>query len=99
MRPSARPAATARGALALAARVALATALIPATLQSQQPAAWDVTQPRGATREIDFTTTEGTWMSVDASPDGQWLVFDLLGHIYRMPVGGGEAVALTQNSG
>ena len=38
-------------------------------------------------------------MSVDVSPDGQWLVFDLLGHVYRMPVGGGEATALTQNSG
>lgn len=60
---------------------------------------WDVTQPRGATREIAFTTTEGTWMSVDIAPDGQWLVFDLLGHIYRVPATGGDAVALTQESG
>ncbi|MFN8582003.1 MAG: amidohydrolase family protein [Gemmatimonadaceae bacterium] len=67
---------------------------------AQSPSAtWDVTQPRGRTREISFTTTEGTWMSVDVSPDGTWLVFDLLGHIYRMPVTGGEATALTQNSG
>ena len=44
--------------------------------------------PRGKTREIDFTTTEGTWMSVDLSPDATWIVFDLLGHIYRMPVAG-----------
>jgi Tol biopolymer transport system component len=60
---------------------------------------WDVTQARGATRDIDFTTSEGTWMSADLSPDGSWIVFDLLGHIYRMPSSGGEATALTQNSG
>jgi len=60
---------------------------------------WDVTQPRGLTREIDFTTSEGTFMSVDLSPDGRWIVFDLLAHIYRMPVEGGEAQCLTQDSG
>ena len=62
-------------------------------------ASWDVTQPRGKTRDIDFTTTEGTWMSADLSPDRTWIAFDLLGHVYRMPAAGGEATALTQNSG
>ncbi|HJU65304.1 MAG TPA: hypothetical protein VJ596_06475 [Gemmatimonadaceae bacterium] len=75
----------------------------PATGDAQQgsaaAASWDVTQARGRTREIDFSTTEGTWMSVDLSPDGTWIAFDLLGHIYRIPVAGGEARALTQNSG
>jgi hypothetical protein len=61
--------------------------------------AWDVTKPRGTTREIDFTSSEGTWMSADVSPDGSWIAFDLLGHIYRMPATGGEATVLTQNSG
>jgi Tol biopolymer transport system component len=60
---------------------------------------WDVTLARGKTREIDFTTSEGTWMSPDLSPDGRWIAFDLLGHIYRMPSAGGEAQPLTQNSG
>jgi Tol biopolymer transport system component len=60
---------------------------------------WDVTLARGKTREIDFTTSEGTWMSPDLSPDGRWIVFDLLGHIYRMPSTGGDAQPLTQNSG
>lgn len=60
---------------------------------------WDVTVPRGQTREIDFTVTEGTGMSVDISPDGRWLLFDLLSHVYRVPVGGGEAECLTQKSG
>lgn len=60
---------------------------------------WDVSLPRGEVREIDFTTREGTWMSVDLSPDGKWIVFDLLGHIYRLPAAGGEAECLTQASG
>ncbi|MBC7897845.1 MAG: PD40 domain-containing protein, partial [Cytophagaceae bacterium] len=82
-----------------------AALLVVATVADAQapaptpPSTWDVTQPRGRTREISFTTSEGTWMSVDVSPDGQWLVFDLLGHVYRMPVAGGNATPLTQNSG
>jgi len=48
---------------------------------------------------VDFTTDEGTWMSVDVSPDGRWILFDLLAHIYRVHITGGDAVALTQNSG
>ncbi len=60
---------------------------------------WDVTKPRGQTRDIDFTTSEGTWMSVDLSPDGKWVVFDLLAHVYRVPAEGGTAECLTQDSG
>ena len=60
---------------------------------------WDVTKARGTTRDIDFSTSEGTWMSVDLSPDGRWIVFDLLAHIYRVPAEGGEAQCLTQSSG
>lgn len=44
-----------------------------------------------AERTIDFTTDEGTWMSIDVSPDGQTIVFDLLGDLYTLPIGGGEA--------
>jgi Tol biopolymer transport system component/imidazolonepropionase-like amidohydrolase len=55
--------------------------------------------PGGAARTIEFTTDEGTGMSVDVAPDGSWIAFDLLGHVYRVPIAGGEAVALTQNSG
>ena len=60
---------------------------------------WDVTLARGKTRDIDFTTNVGTWTSVDLSPDGSWIAFDLLGHVYRMPATGGQTTALTQNSG
>ena len=47
--------------------------------------------PLKAERKIKFTTDEGTWMSLDVSPDGQTIVFDLLGDIYTMPAAGGDA--------
>ncbi|MBO0797182.1 MAG: PD40 domain-containing protein, partial [Blastocatellia bacterium] len=51
--------------------------------------------PLEPARSVEFTTDEGTWMSLDVSPDGQSLVFDLLGHLYLLPIGGGEAKAIT----
>lgn len=47
-------------------------------------------------RTLSFTTSVGHWMSVDVSPDGRTLVFDLLGDIYTLPVAGGKAVPLTR---
>lgn len=38
-----------------------------------------------------FTTDEGTWMNLDVSPDGQSIVFDLLGDIYTIGISGGKA--------
>ncbi len=67
--------------------------------REQQGREWDVPHARGRTRDIDFTTSEGTWMSVDVSSDGRWIVFDLLGHIYRIPSAGGDAECLTQTTG
>jgi Tol biopolymer transport system component/imidazolonepropionase-like amidohydrolase len=40
---------------------------------------------------IEFTTDEVTWMQVDVSPDGQTILFDLLGDLYTMPIAGGQA--------
>ena len=77
----------------------MAPAQRPAGTDTTTRAPWDVTLARGQTRDIDFTTSDGTWMSVDLSADGSWLVFDLLGHIYRMPASGGQATVLTQSSG
>ena len=45
-------------------------------------------------RKISFTTDEGTWMTLDVSPDGKQIVFDILGDLYLLPIGGGEAKAL-----
>ncbi len=46
------------------------------------------------TEMISFETDEGTWINLDVSPDGRWIVFDLLGNIYRIPFEGGEAELL-----
>lgn len=45
---------------------------------------------------LEFETDEATWLSLDVAPDGQWLVFELLGDLYRLPIAGGDAVRLTQ---
>src|SRR5579883_2236159 len=42
-------------------------------------------------RKIEFTTDEGTWLSLDVSPDGKTIAFELLGDIYTLPIEGGEA--------
>lgn len=50
--------------------------------------------PLKPARTVKFTTNEGTWMSLDVSPDGKTIVFDLLGDIYTMPVDGGTATKI-----
>ncbi|MEO6444621.1 MAG: amidohydrolase family protein [Gemmatimonadaceae bacterium] len=51
------------------------------------------------TRPLRFTTDEGTWMSLDVSPDGGTIVFDLLGDLYTIPIAGGAATRITSGSG
>ncbi|HEX6308696.1 MAG TPA: amidohydrolase family protein [Longimicrobiales bacterium] len=51
--------------------------------------------PLEASRKAEFTATSGTWISLDVSPDGQTIVFDLLGDIYTMPIAGGRARRVT----
>ena len=52
---------------------------------------WDVNNTATPGTEANFTTTEGTWMNLDVSPDGKEIAFDLLGDIYTMSITGGEA--------
>ena len=51
--------------------------------------------PLTPTKKIQFTTNEATWMNVDISPDGDTLVFDLLGDLYLLPATGGTAERIT----
>jgi tricorn protease-like protein len=44
---------------------------------------------------VEFTTDEGTWLGVDVSADGKQIVLDLLGDLYLLPLGGGEARRIT----
>ncbi len=67
--------------------------------EGEEAAKWEVDKPPGVDggdfEDVAIDTTEGTWMSVDVSPDGTELLFDLLGDIYALPIAGGEAKALT----
>ena len=74
-----------------AAALSLA-ALVTTAGQAQLPKPGLPLQPD---RFATFTTTKGTWISLDVSPDGQTIVFDLLGDLYTMPVTGGKATRLT----
>jgi Tol biopolymer transport system component len=48
-----------------------------------------------AARKIEFSTDEGTWISLDVSSDGRNIVFDLVGHLYSLNIEGGNAVPIT----
>ena len=41
-------------------------------------------------RTIEFTTDQGTWISLDVSPDGKTIVFELLGDLYTLPIAGAK---------
>ncbi|MEP4148278.1 MAG: amidohydrolase family protein [Halioglobus sp.] len=58
---------------------------------------WNVNNPdfSSQSRFASINVTEGTWMSLDVSPDGSTIVFDLLGDIYSLPIEGGQATAIT----
>ena len=53
---------------------------------------WDIDHPPYPTFEQSIDTTTGTWMSLDVSPDGRSIAFDLLGDLYTMPIAGGGLV-------
>jgi len=61
----------------------------PADAKKDQPL------PLKPSRNIEFTTDQGTWLSVDVSPDGKTILFELLGDLYTVPFSGGEAHKLT----
>jgi len=63
---------------------------------AQEKDKWDVNNPPGPYKEHSFTVNEGTWLNLDVSPDGQKIVFDILGDIYVMPITGGTAQPLRQ---
>ena len=54
----------------------------------------DEVLPLAASDTLSFTVTEGTWMSLDVSPDGQTMVFELLGDLYTLPISGGQATRI-----
>jgi Tol biopolymer transport system component/imidazolonepropionase-like amidohydrolase len=83
-------------------RLLIAALVLTVSASAETPAkkkfdpAEDINKPRPDARKVNFTVSEGTWMSVDLSPDGTTLLFDLLGDIYTVPVAGGKATVLTR---
>ena len=91
----------------LVARLALGVALA-APLAAQPTTTQDTAKKRTAentdlpilpTRSARFSTDEGTWMSLDVSPDGKTIVFDLMGDLYTLPITGGQATRITSGMG
>ena len=66
------------------------------SLAQKENTTWDVNKPGESFKykTHKFTTTQGTWMNLDISPDGKTIVFDMLGDIYTMPIQGGNAKAI-----
>ena len=66
------------------------------SIAQKENTTWDVNKPGESFNYTThkFTTTQGTWMNLDVSPDGKTIVFDMLGDIYTMPIQGGNAKAI-----
>ena len=57
------------------------------------------TLPLEPARKVEFTTNQGTWLSLDVSPDGKTLLLELVGDLYTLPFAGGEARRITSGMG
>src|SRR5688500_613761 len=87
----------------LAVVLAIAQAPLAQTRAQNDKAAADAVKnkalPLLTERALTFTTTEATWLSLDLSPDGKTIVFELLGDLYTVPIAGGEAKRITNGQG
>ena len=71
--------------------------------QEEKKAENDTTKDKKATKELPLEpertfrlkTTEGTWISLDVHPNGQEIIFDMMGDLYTLPVTGGKAKQIT----
>lgn len=52
--------------------------------------------PLKASRMFDLKTSEGTWTSLDISPDGTTILFDMMGDLYSISSSGGKATQITR---
>ena len=66
-----------------------------AYLLAQEKSGGKPSLPLKPDHKLEFDTDEGTWLSLDISKDGKSIIFDMLGDLYTMPVGGGAAKPIT----
>ncbi len=73
-----------------------ATAFVPMLGQEQETSGNRT--PEGlvlkTSETIEFTTDEATWASLDVSPDGRTILFEVLGDLYTLPIDGGQATRI-----
>jgi Tol biopolymer transport system component/imidazolonepropionase-like amidohydrolase len=79
----------------LALALALSLPVVADDKDKKEAPKWDVNAAHGPTKQVKFTTTQGTWMDLDVSRDGKTIVFSLLGDLYTLPIAGGQATRLT----
>jgi Tol biopolymer transport system component len=79
--------------IALSGTLAIACIRPPFCIAAQQDSVNQTGNilPLVPARHLQFDEHEGTWVSLDVSPDGQTIVFELLGDLYDMSITGGEA--------
>ncbi|WP_411768578.1 amidohydrolase family protein [Winogradskyella sp. A3E31] len=83
---------------------ALSLFLMPNLLNAQDSEKKEADSTKKATKElpleperkVQFTTDKGTWISVDVSPDGKTIMFDMMGDLYTIPISGGTATRVTE---
>ncbi len=90
-----------RSSLALVVLAAFGLIPSPAALaQATPPRGGDQAEngslPLEAARSVLLDTDEGSWLSLDVSPDGRSLVFDMLGDLFTLPLEGGTATRITE---
>ena len=71
--------------------MALALPLLLLGLFAPPAHGWDVNNMPGPKRSVELDVDEGTWVSLDVSPDGATIAFDLLGDLFLLPIAGGVA--------
>src|SRR5687767_3196541 len=83
--------------LLLAAGIVSAATMVPT--EGQEPVQSEGNRsPEGFTLKtaetIEFSTDEVTWASLDVSPDGRTILFEVLGDLYTLPIDGGTATRI-----
>jgi imidazolonepropionase-like amidohydrolase/Tol biopolymer transport system component len=71
--------------------IVLLALAVGSVLAADEEESWDVNAIPGDAREIAIDTRSGSWMSLDVSPDGKIIAFDMLGDVYTLPIEGGQA--------